>query len=51
MNILVTGSTGKVGTEVIEELGICKVKIRALVCKVDAKLPNGIEVFVGGGKP
>jgi uncharacterized protein YbjT (DUF2867 family) len=47
MTILVTGSTGKVGTEVLKELGTHKVKIRALVRKVDAKLPKGVEVFVG----
>ena len=47
MTILVTGSTGKVGTEVLKALGTRKVKLRALVRKVDAKLPKGVEVFVG----
>jgi uncharacterized protein YbjT (DUF2867 family) len=47
MTILVTGSTGRVGTEVLKELGKRKVKIRALVRKPDAKLPKGIEAFVG----
>jgi uncharacterized protein YbjT (DUF2867 family) len=47
MKILITGSTGRVGTEVLKELGKRKVTIRALVRKVDAKLPKGVEVFVG----
>jgi uncharacterized protein YbjT (DUF2867 family) len=47
MTILVTGSTGKVGTEVLKALGLRKVKVRALVRKADAKLPKGVEVFVG----
>ena len=47
MTILVTGSTGKVGTEVLKALGLRKVKVRALVRKADAKIPKGVEVFVG----
>jgi uncharacterized protein YbjT (DUF2867 family) len=47
MTILLTGSTGKVGTEVLKALGLRKVKVRALVRKADAKLPKGVEVFVG----
>ena len=47
MTILVTGSTGKVGTEVLRALGLRKVKVRALVRKADAKIPKGVEVFVG----
>jgi uncharacterized protein YbjT (DUF2867 family) len=47
MTILATGSTGKVGTEVLKELGTRNVEIRALVRKPDAKLPKGVEMFVG----
>lgn len=47
MKILVTGSTGKVGSEVLKELGTRNATIRALVRKPDAKLPNGVEAVVG----
>jgi uncharacterized protein YbjT (DUF2867 family) len=49
MKILVTGSTGKVGSEVVKELGKRDVTVRALVRKKDAstQLPEGIEVVVG----
>ena len=47
MAILVTGSTGKVGSEVLKELGKRNVTIRALVRKPDAKLPKGVEAIVG----
>jgi uncharacterized protein YbjT (DUF2867 family) len=47
MAILVTGSTGKVGSEVLKELRKRNVTIRALVRKPDAKLPKGVEAIVG----
>ncbi len=47
MTILVTGSTGKVGSEVLKELGKRNVTVRALVRKPDAKLPEGVEAVVG----
>jgi uncharacterized protein YbjT (DUF2867 family) len=47
MTILVTGSTGKIGSALLKELGKHNVTVRALVRKPDAKLPEGIEVVVG----
>lgn len=47
MIILVTGSTGKVGSEVLKELDKRGATIRALVRKPDAKLPKGVEAIVG----
>jgi uncharacterized protein YbjT (DUF2867 family) len=45
--ILVTGSTGHIGSALLKELGHRNVMIRALVRKPDAKLPEGIEAVVG----
>jgi uncharacterized protein YbjT (DUF2867 family) len=49
MRILVTGATGKVGSEVIKELVKRKVSVRALVRKQEASttMPEGIEVSLG----
>lgn len=47
MAILVTGSTGKVGSEVLKEPGKRNVTVRALVRKPNAKLPKGVEAIVG----
>lgn len=47
MTILVTGSIGKVGSEVLKELDKRGATIRALVRKPDAKLPKGVEAIVG----
>jgi uncharacterized protein YbjT (DUF2867 family) len=49
MKILVTGSTGKVGSEVIKELSKRGARIRAFVRKKEAAahFPEGIEVAVG----
>jgi uncharacterized protein YbjT (DUF2867 family) len=47
MTILVTGSTGRIGSAVLKELGKRNVAIRALVRKLDAKLPEGVEVVLG----
>jgi uncharacterized protein YbjT (DUF2867 family) len=49
MKILVTGGTGKVGSEVIKELVKRSVSVRALVRKQEASttLPEGVEVFLG----
>ena len=47
MTILVTGSTGHVGSAVVKELGKRKVSIRALVREPDAKLPEGVQAVVG----
>lgn len=47
MTILVTGSTGKVGSKVLEELGKRNVTVRALVRKPDARLAHGVEPVVG----
>lgn len=47
MKILVTGSTGKVGSEVLKQLGKRNVTIRALVRKPDAKLPKEVEAVAG----
>src|SRR5580698_6856101 len=49
MRILVTGGTGKVGSEVIKELVKRNVSVRALVRKQEASttMPEGVEVFLG----
>src|ERR1017187_505277 len=49
MKILVTGGTGKVGSEVIKELSKRGAKVRALVRKMgpSAQFPQGVEVVVG----
>jgi len=47
MTILVTGSTGNIGTAVLKELANRNVSIRALVRKPDAKLPKGVEAVLG----
>jgi uncharacterized protein YbjT (DUF2867 family) len=47
MTILVTGSTGKVGSAVLKELVKRNVSIRALVRKPDEKLPEGVQAVVG----
>jgi uncharacterized protein YbjT (DUF2867 family) len=49
MKILVTGGTGKVGSEVIKKLVKRNASVRALVRKQEASttMPEGIEVFVG----
>jgi uncharacterized protein YbjT (DUF2867 family) len=47
MAILVTGGTGKVGSQLLKELVTRNVTVRALVRKADAKLPDGIEAVVG----
>jgi len=49
MKILVTGSTGKVGSEVLKELRKRDIVVRALVRKQDAptQLSEGVEVVVG----
>jgi len=47
MTILVTGSTGKVGSTLLEELRKHDVTVRALVRKPDAKMPDGVEAVVG----
>ncbi len=49
MKILVIGGTGKVGSEVVKELGKRGASIRALVRKQEASatLPTGVESVVG----
>src|ERR1700687_3792247 len=47
MTILVTGSTGKVGSEVLKELDKRRATIRASVRKPDAKFPKGVETIAG----
>ena len=49
MKILVTGSTGKVGSEVVKELTLRGAHVRALVRKKEAAahFPDGVEVAVG----
>lgn len=47
MKILVTGSTGTIGSFLLQELQKRNVQIRALVRKADAILPAGVEAFVG----
>jgi uncharacterized protein YbjT (DUF2867 family) len=49
MKVLVTGGTGKVGSEVIKELIKRNVSVRALVRKQEAstKMPKGVEIIQG----
>lgn len=47
MKILITGSTGKIGSELLNELVKRKASVRALVRKADARLPSGVEPVVG----
>src|ERR1700722_16119790 len=49
MRILVTGGTGKVGSEVIKELVKRNVSVRALIRKQEASttMPEGVEVSLG----
>ena len=47
MKILVTGSTGKIGSQLLNELVKRNATVRALVRKADAKLPHGVEAEVG----
>ena len=47
MKILITGSTGNIGSLLIQELKQRNVQIRALVRRADAKLPAGVEAAVG----
>jgi uncharacterized protein YbjT (DUF2867 family) len=49
MKVLVTGGTGRVGSEVIKELVKRNVSVRALVRKEDAstKMPEGVESVQG----
>src|ERR1035437_799553 len=47
MKILVTGGTGRVGSEVVKELQKRKADIRLLVRKNDAPTPTGVEAAIG----
>jgi uncharacterized protein YbjT (DUF2867 family) len=47
MKILITGSTGKVGSELLKQLVGRQASVRALVRKADAILPSGVEPAVG----
>jgi uncharacterized protein YbjT (DUF2867 family) len=47
MKILVTGGTGRVGSEVVKELQKRKADIRLLVRKNDAPTPRGVEAAIG----
>jgi uncharacterized protein YbjT (DUF2867 family) len=47
MTILVTGSTGRVGSAVVKELGKRNVSVRALVRKPDEKIPERVRSVVG----
>jgi uncharacterized protein YbjT (DUF2867 family) len=47
MKILVTGGTGRVGSEVVKELQKRKADIRLLVRKSDAPTPAGVEAAIG----
>ena len=47
MKILVTGGTGRVGSEVVKELRKRDVAIRVLVRKEGTPLPDGVEAAVG----
>jgi len=47
MKILVTGGTGRVGSEVVKELQKRDVEIRVLVRKEGTPVPQGVEAAVG----
>ena len=47
MKILVTGGTGKVGTEVVQALLRREASVRVLTRNKEAKLPDGAEVAIG----
>ena len=47
MKILVTGGTGRVGSEVVKELQKRKADIRLLVRKNDSPMPAGVEAAIG----
>jgi uncharacterized protein YbjT (DUF2867 family) len=47
MKILITGSTGKIGSELLKQLVTRKASVRALVRKADSSLPPGVEPVVG----
>jgi uncharacterized protein YbjT (DUF2867 family) len=47
MKILVTGGTGRVGSEVVKELQKRHADIRLLVRKDEAPMPAGVEVAIG----
>ncbi len=47
MKILVTGGTGKVGTEVVQALLRRGESVRVLTRNKEAKLPDGAEVAIG----
>jgi uncharacterized protein YbjT (DUF2867 family) len=47
MKILVTGGTGRIGSEVLRELKKRGADVRALVRKKGTSLPDGVEVVVG----
>src|SRR6202140_1437777 len=47
MKILVTGGTGRVGSEVVKELQRRKADVRLLVRKNDAPTPTGDETAIG----
>ena len=47
MKILVTGGTGRVGSEVVKELQKRKADIRLLVRKNDAPTPTGVDAVIG----
>src|SRR6202161_470419 len=47
MKILVTGGTGRVGSEVVKELHKRKADIRLLVRKNDSPMPAGVEAAIG----
>jgi uncharacterized protein YbjT (DUF2867 family) len=47
MKILVTGATGHVGSEVVQELVKRKAHVRVLIRKEGPKTPTGVEVAIG----
>src|ERR1700751_4339522 len=47
MEILVTGGTGKVGTEVVQALLHRGASVRVLTRNKEARLPDGAEVAIG----